>query len=169
MLKDDWRTKYPDKVLAPSDTDDESQFMAAGEMPIKDGFTRIPNWIIRHPAFYEDLNSFARDILLILQYRHRHDGKDTSGRRHYSNNGRIRLSKVEAAKLISVNRRTAIKAFGALINGGFIEEVTPAKFKGQEWTPPEWRLRYEDCSLLGKPAVTTLRRQKPVTSRKNPA
>ena len=58
---------------------------------------RILNRVLDHPAF-GDLNSYAVHVLLLLHRRLRHPGLDKDGNRWPGNNGRIILSRVEAAR-----------------------------------------------------------------------
>jgi hypothetical protein len=104
--------------------------------PPKKGDTRILNRVLDHPAF-GDLNSYAVHVLLLLHRRLRHPGLDKDGNRWQGNNGRINLSRHEAAKLCGIHRDTATKALQALADANFITEVTSAKFNGQEWLAPE--------------------------------
>ena len=96
--------------------------------PPKKGDTRILNRVLDHPAF-GDLNSYAVHVLLLLHRRLRHPGLDKDGNRWPGNNGRIILSRTEAAEICGIHRNTATKAFQALEDGNFISEATPAKFK----------------------------------------
>jgi hypothetical protein len=130
----------------------------------KKGDTRIPNRVLDHPAF-GDLNSYAVHVFLLLHRRHRHPGLDKDGNRWTGNNGRIILSR---AKICGIHRDTATKALKALIDGNFITEVTPAKFDGQEWSAPEWRINHIACAVTGKAGSFALRRCKPAASRQNP-
>jgi hypothetical protein len=127
--------------------------------PPKKGDTRILNRVLDHPAF-GDLNSYAVHVLLLLHRRLRHPGLDKDGNRWQGNNGRIILSRTEAA---------ATKALQALEDGNFIAEVTPAKFNGQEWSAPEWRINYIECAVSRKSPSFAFRRCKPAASRRNPA
>jgi hypothetical protein len=136
--------------------------------PAKKGDTRIPNRILDHPAF-GDLNSYAVHVFLLLHRRHRHPGLDKDGKRWPGNNGRIRFSRTEVAKVCGIHRNTATKAFQALVDGNFITEVEPAKFDGQEWSAPEWRINSIECAVSRKAPSFAFRRCKPAASRRNPA
>jgi hypothetical protein len=132
------------------------------------GDTRIPNRVIDHPAFC-DLNSYAVHLLLLLHHRHRHPGVDRNGNRWRGNNGRIMFSRSEAAEKCGVNRRTATKAFKALEDGNFIQEMKPARFDGQDWTAPEWRINYLPCQVTNRAGSFAFRRCEPAVSRCNPS
>jgi hypothetical protein len=134
----------------------------------KKGDTRIPNLVIEHPAF-SDLNSYAFHALFLLHHRHRHPSVDKRGNQWGGTNGKIAYSREQLAKDMGVARRTATKALKALENGNFIKEVEPAKFNGQEWTVPEWRINYLPCVVTGKAPSYAFKRCKPVVSRQNPA
>jgi hypothetical protein len=136
--------------------------------PPKKGDTRIPNRVLDHLAF-GDLNSYAVHVFLLLHRRHRHPGLDKDGNRWQGNNGRISLSRVEIAKICGIDRRTSTKALQALVDGNFITEVTPAKFNGQKWSAPEWRINHIECAVTRKAGTFAFRRCKPAASRKNPA
>jgi hypothetical protein len=136
--------------------------------PPKKGDTRILNRVLDHPAF-GDLNSYAVHVLLLLHRRLRHPGLDKDGNRWSGNNGRIILSRTEAAELCGIHRNTATKAFQALEDGNFISEATPAKFNGQDWSAPEWRINYVECAVSRKAPSFAFRRCKLAASRRNPA
>ena len=160
-----WRHKYPGKILpirddAPFNGDDAAE---ESPKPKREGFTMIPNWVLDHAAV-AGINCYAFRLLVLLQHRHRHEGVDANGQRWPSNNGQIHMSRVEAGELLNCDRRTAGKAFDELINIGAIEEITPAKYNGQEWSAPEWRIRYEPYA--GRPGLKSLNVAKPVPSRR---
>jgi hypothetical protein len=136
--------------------------------PPKKGDTRILNRVLDHPAF-GDLNSYAVHVLLLLHRRLRHPGLDKDGNRWPGNNGRIVLSRTEAAEICGIDRKTATKAFQALEAGNFVKEVEPAKFNGHDWTAPEWRINYVECAVSRKAPSFAFRRCKPAPSRRNPA
>lgn len=146
---------------------DASSTQPSAEVQTK-GDTRIPNRVIDHPAF-GDLNSYAVHLLLLLHHRHRHPGVDKNGNRWRGNNGRIAFSRQEAAERCGINRRTVTKAFEALESGNFITEVTPARFNGQDWSAPEWRINYLPCQVTEKAPSYAFRRCEPAVSRSNPA
>lgn len=153
-------------VNAPFEAPDSSAVHFAP--PPKKGDTRIPNRVLDHPAF-GDLNSYAVHVLLLLHRRHRHPGLDKDGKRWPGSNGRIVLSRVEVAKLCGIDRKTSAKALQALVDGNFITEVEPAKFNGQEWSAPEWRINYIDCAVTRKAPSYAFTRNKQASSRRNPA
>jgi len=132
------------------------------------GDTRILNRVFDHPAF-GDLNSYAVHVFLLLHRRHRHPGVGKDGTRWQGNNGRIALSRVEVAKICGIDRKTATKALQALVDGNFIREMKPAKFNGQEWSAPEWRINHLPCVVTGKGGSFAFKRCKPAVSRRNPA
>jgi hypothetical protein len=132
------------------------------------GDTRIPNRVIDHPAF-SDLISYAVHLLLLIHHRHRHPGVDRNGNRWSGNNGRIRYSRQELADRGRMDRRTATKALQALVDGNFIKQMREARFNGQEWTAPEWRINYLPCQVTGGSGSFAFKSCKPAVSRGNRA
>jgi hypothetical protein len=157
---------YPDPDGIPFGPEVETEAPSA-EVQTR-GDTRIPNRVIDHAAF-GDLNSYAVHLLLLLHHRHRHPGTDRNGNRWSGNNGRIMFSRSEAAEKCRVNRRTITKAFKALEGGNFITEMKPARFNGQDWTAPEWRINYLPCQVTNRAGSFAFQRCEPAVSRRDPS
>jgi hypothetical protein len=158
------KTLEIDEFYLPNDEPNDAPDLPSAEVQTR-GDTRIPNRVIDHPAF-GNLNSYAVHLLLLLHHRHRHPGVDKNGNRWAGNNGRITFSRVEAAEKCGIDRRTATKAFQALEDGGFVKEMKPARFDGQSWQAPEWRINYLPCQVTKRAGSFAFRRQT-VVSRKN--
>ena len=113
----------------PPDPDDDSSFGADESdaspqiIPPRGGDTRIPNRVIDDEAF-KAFDPYAVRILLLLARMHRHPGRGRDGREWPGNNGRIVLSRIEAAEKCRINRRTATKALEALKSAELIEEMS---------------------------------------------
>ena len=76
---------------------------------------------------------------------------------------------MEIAKICGIDRKTSAKALQALVDGNFITEVAPAKFNGQEWSAPEWRINHIECAVTRKAPSFAFTRPKQAASRRNPA
>ena len=133
-------------------------------IPPRGGDTRIPNRVLDHEAF-KAFDPYAVRILLLLARLHRHPGRGRDGRERPGNNGRIVLSRIEAAEKCRMNRRTATKALEALKSAGLIEEMKPAQLDGRVWLAPEWRITYLPCIVTGRTPSFAFKRPKPASSR----
>lgn len=66
------------------------------------------------------------------------------------NNGRIGLSVRDAAKECKINKDTATKAFGTLVEMGFVECVTRGGFSRKVRHAAEWRLTGRRSDISGE-------------------
>jgi len=150
----------------PEPDDDDALFVEDDAspqiIPPRGGDTRIPNRVLDQ---FKAFDPYAVRILLLLARMHRHPGKGRDGREWPGNNGRIVLSRVEAAEKCRVNRRTATKALDALKSANLIEEMKPARFDGQVWLAPEWRITYLPCVVTGRTPSFAFKLPKPASSR----
>lgn len=96
-----------------------------------DKFVRLPNSLIDTPAWIS-LSCFARSVHILLIRRH-------NGR----NNGAIYLPSREAAKALSVDRKTVLRSIKELEQAGFITKTKAALlgFEGKGRSA-EWRLTH---------------------------
>src|SRR5262245_59156075 len=93
-------------------------------------YVRLMHWMMGKPA-WRSLDCVARCSYIELLARYRGP---------MSNNGRLPSSTREMAEALNVSKMTAKRAFDALQDRGFIDEVKKGAFSLKRRHATEWRL-----------------------------
>lgn len=93
----------------------------------------LGDWMMNSAA-WRDLT--PQDRAVFIEIARLYNGK---------NNGFIGLGVRDAAERANVNKDTAAKCFGRLVEHGFIERAQPGGFNTNARRATEWRLTHERC------------------------
>ena len=100
-------------------------------------FVRLDHDLIMSPA-WEGLSTQARAVL--IQVAKRYNGR---------NNGTLGASVRDMATECRINKNTASKALGELIDAGFLELAQAGSFSFKKRHAAEYRLTWEKCDMTG--------------------
>lgn len=101
------------------------------------GFVRLDYDLIKSPAWVA-LSPQARVVLIQVAKRY-----------YGTNNGSLAASVRDLATECRINKNTAAKALGELVDAGFLELAQAGSFSFKKRHAAEYRLTWEKCDLTG--------------------